>query len=473
MSVVQQAYLKASNTERFDLFGSQVALSGDTLAVGARQGAVYAFVRNDQGGWAQQAYLKASNPASSRWFGVALALSGDTLAVGDPNESGCATGVNGSQQQTNCSLAGAVYVFTRTAGTWKQEAYVKPSRTDPQRMGGFFGNSVALSGDTLVVGAPYEASCAAGLDGDQTNTGCPSAGAAYVFTRSSSGWGQQAYIKAPNPEADDYFGRSVAVSGDSLAIGARFEAGCSVGINGDAGNNGCPDAGAVYVLRRTAGSWSHEAYVKASNTERGDQFGAAVALSGDTLAITAAWEASCARQINGDQHNNDCAKLSGAGPGAVYAGGAVYVFTRLSSGWAQQAYVKPSNMDPGDRFGASLALFGDVLAVGAPAEASCATGINGDQQNNDCGTAPLTGTDTAAGAAYFFTRSADVWTQQAYVKASNTRVNNRFGISVALSERTLAVGADLEPSCATGLNGDQQNNHCPGAGAVYVYRSAP
>jgi len=490
--VVQQAYLKSSNAGQpgFGGFGGQVALSGDTLAVSAGDsgcsggingvptnngcegsGAVYVFVSNGAGGWTQQAYIKASNPGATFFFGYSLALTGDTLAVGAPNENGCATGVNGNQQQTGCSFSGAVYVYTRTAGVWTQQAYVKPSYTNPQLGGAFFGSSVALSGDTLAVGAQYENSCATAINGDPTNSGCFQAGAAYVFTRSSNVWTQQAYLKAPNAEPEDQFGFSVALSGDTVAVGAPIEDSCAVGIGGDAGNNGCLLAGAVYVFRRTSGNWSHDAYIKASNTEGSDAFGSVVALSSDTLAVAAMNEGSCARQINGDQANNDCANFTR--PGAAYAGGAVYVFTRLASGWAQQAYVKPSNMDPGDRFGTSLALLGNVLAVGAQAEASCATGVNGDQSNNDCGTAPISGTDTAAGAAYLFARSGDVWTQQAYVKASNTEPNDRFGKSVALGEHTLAVGADIEASCARGVNGNQQDNNCPAAGAVYVYGVTP
>jgi hypothetical protein len=283
-----------------------------------------------------------------------------------------------------------------------------------------------------------------------------------VFTRSSSGWTQEAYVKAPNAETGDRFGTSVAVSEDRLAVGAFVEASCAAGINGDASNNLCPGAGAVYVLRRTSGTWTHEAYVKASNTERGDQFGSAVALSSDTLAVTAAGEDSCATGVNGIQSSNGCDNAAGTG--------AVYVFTRSASGWTQQAYVKASNTDPGDRYRAGLALLGDTLAVGAPAEGSCATGVNGDQSNNSCGFPPDTGTDSRAGAVYFFTRSVGVWTQQAYVKASNTGPTDRFGVSVSLDEKALAVGADLEASCARGVNGDQQNDGCPGAGAAYVYR---
>jgi FG-GAP repeat len=490
VSVVQEAYVKASNAERPDLFGTQVALSGNTLAVGAWHesscatgvngdqsnngcefsGAVYVFVRNGNGGWTQQAYLKPSNTVFQHKFGIALALSGDTLAVGAPDDRTCATGINGNPQLMGCNSSGAVYVFTRTGEVWTQQAYVKPSHTDPNVMGGYFGTSVALSGDTLAVGAQFEASCASGINGDQTNTACPNAGAAYIFMRSSNVWSQQAYLKAPNTNAQDYFGYSIALSGDTVAVGALQEASCATGVNGDAGNNGCPSAGAVYLFRRASEGWVSDAYLKASNTESLDHFGSAVAMSGATLAVAAMTEGSCTRQINGDQQNNDCTNYTN--PGAVYFGGAVYVFTRQASGWVQQAYVKPSNMDPGDTFGAALALSGDMLAVGASTEQSCATGVNGDQSNNDCGNAPVTGSSIGAGAVYLFTRSSDVWTQQAYVKASNTGLDN-FATSVALADQLLAVGATGESSCARGINGDQQDNSCEAAGAVYVYRTGP
>lgn len=487
---MQEAYVKASNADRPDLFGTQVAVSGNTLAVGAWHesscatgingdqsnngcefsGAVYVFVRDAQGVWTQQAYIKASNTVFQHKFGIALALSGDTLAVGAPDDRTCATGVNGDQQTTGCNSSGAVFVFTRTGDVWSQQAFVKPSHTDPGIMGGFFGTSVALSGDTLAVGATFEASCASGINGDQTNTACPNAGAAYIFARSSNVWSQQAYLKAPNTNAEDYFGHSIAISGDTVAVGALQEASCATGLNGDAGNNGCPSAGAVYLFRRGPEGWVTDAYLKASNTESLDQFGSAVAMSGDTLAVAAMTEGSCTRQINGDQQNNDCTNYTN--PGAVFFGGAVYIFTREASGWVQQAYIKPSNMDPGDTFGAGLALSGDMLAVGASTEASCATGVNGDQSNNDCGNAVVTGSSIGAGAVYLFTRTGDVWTQQAYVKASNTGLDN-FGASVALNDQLLAIGAAGESSCARGINGDQQDNSCEAAGAVYVYRTGP
>jgi hypothetical protein len=107
-----------------------------------------------------------------------------------------------------------------------------------------------------------------------------------------------------------------------------------------------------------------------------------------------------------------------------------------------------------------VAINGDILAVGADQENSCATGINGDQTNNGC---------RAAGAVYVFGQSTGLWTQQAYIKASNTGAGDLFGVSVALNGDTLTVGANEEDSCASGINGDQTNNACFSAGAVYVY----
>ncbi len=464
---VLQAYAKASNTGASDQFGRSVALSGGTLAVGApledsctdgvngdqtnnvcdNAGAVYVFTRSS-GVWNQEAYVKASISEALDEFGHSVALAGDTLAVGAHFEDSCATGIDGNQADNSCQDAGAVYVYTRTAGLWSQQAYVKASISEALDN---FGQSVALSGDTLAVGAISEASCATGIGGDQTNNGCGDAGAVYVYTRTAGLWSQQAYVKASNTGAGDWFGTSVALAGDTLAVGALHEDSCATGIDGDQTNNGCGDAGAVYVYTRTAGLWSQQAYVKASNTGIGDQLGQGVALAGDTLAVGALLEDSCATGIDGNQADNSCQDA-----------GAVYVYTRTASLWSQQAYVKASNTGAGDWFGTSVALAGDTLAVGALHEDSCATGIDGDQTNNGCGD---------AGAVYVYTRTAGLWSQQAYVKASNTGIGDQLGLNVALAGDTLAVGALLEDSNATGINGDQTNNSAVDSGAGYVYEA--
>jgi len=334
-------------------------------------------------------------------------------------------------------------------------AYIKASNTGARDQ---FGSSVALSADgaTLAIGAYYERSAAVGIGGDQADDSTLFAGAVYVFTRSGMTWSQQAYVKASNTGAYDRFGYSVALSADgaTLAVGAYGEASAAIGIGGDQADDSTPYAGAVYVFTRSGTTWSQQAYVKASDTDAGDQFGYSVALSanGATLVVGANGEASAAIGIGGDPTDNSA-------PGA----GAVYVFTRSETTWSQQAYVKASNTDASDNFGASVALSADgaTLAVGAPGEASAATGLGGNQLDNSAG---------AAGAVYVLTRSGTAWSQQAYVKASNTDADDRFGASVALAagDATLAVGATREASAATGIGGSQSDNSARAAGAVYV-----
>ena len=136
------------------------------------------------------------------------------------------------------------------------------------------------------------------------------------------------------------------------------------------------------------------------------------------------------------------------------------VFVRNGTNWSQQAYLKASNTDVADNFGASVAIMGDTVVVGAKNEASNATGVNGDQSDNS---API------AGAAYVFTRSATNWSQQAYLKPSNTRTYGEFGISVAISGDMVVVAADGDFSNATGVNGNQSNTNAPFSGAAYVF----
>jgi hypothetical protein len=316
-------------------------------------------------------------------FGYSVALSGDTLAVGAPCEDSAATGVNGNQADNSELGAGAVYVFIRTGTTWLQQAYIKASNTTfTDFYGNMFGYSIALSGDTLAVAAPGEDSNATGIDGDQTDISASSAGAVYVFARTGSAWTQQAYIKASNTGPHDFFGGSVALSGDTLAVGADFEDSTATGINGNKDDNSARDAGAAYVFARTGATWAQQAYVKASNTEADDYFGYQVALSGDILAVGAGGEASNATGANGNQGDN-----------SVSRAGAVYMFVRTGTTWAQQAYVKASNPGAIDFFGEVVALSGDTLAVGVRREDSNATGINGNHADNSA---------SSAGAVYLF-----------------------------------------------------------------------
>ncbi|MCW8923994.1 MAG: FG-GAP repeat protein, partial [Gammaproteobacteria bacterium] len=333
----------------------------------------------------------ASNTGVGDAFGYSVAISGDgnTLAVGTPSENSNATGIDGDESDNTATDAGAVYVFSRSGSSWSQQAYVKASNTGAYDS---FGYSVAISddGNTLAVGAYSEDSNATGIDGAETAT-LSNSGAVYVFSRSVDAWSQQAYVKASNTGAADEFGNSVAISGDgnTLAVGAHFEASMATGINGDEADDTANSAGAVYVFSRTGITWSQQAYVKASNTETtnayDDEFGWSVALSedGNTLAVGAVWEDSIATGIDGDESDNTATDA-----------GAVYVFTRSAGSWAQQAYVKATNPEEWVNYGTSVSLSddGNALAVGAPFETSVATGVNGDQ----------TGTTSFYGAVYLY-----------------------------------------------------------------------
>jgi len=414
-------------------------------------------------------YVKASNTDSNDHFGYSVALSGDgnTLAVGASQENSAATGTNGDQVDNSTAASGAVYLFTRNGSTWTQQAYVKASNTEISDQ---FGISVALShsGHMLAVGAYEEDSAATGTIpyddiGDQADNTASGSGAVYLFVYNSglyNPWIQRSYIKASNTEGGDHFGYSVALSGDgeTLAVGAYGEDSATTGINGDQMNNTVSDSGAVY-LYLIGPTVLQRAYIKASNTEGGDHFGYSIALSGDgkTLAVGANREGSASTGIDGNQTDN-----------TANDSGAVYLFTRsgswLQQTWAQQTYIKAFNTRAGDHFGHSIALSGDgkTLAVGANGEGSASTGINGNQADK---------TADGSGAAYLFIRSDTTWTQQAYVKASNTEEADYFGSSVALSGdgNTFAVGANGEDSTDTGINGDQGSNAASFSGAVYLY----
>jgi hypothetical protein len=278
----------------------------------------------------------------------------------------------------------------------------------------------------------------------------PGAGAVYVFTRAGGTWVQQAYVKASNTgeKSDgDQFGYSVALSGDgnTLATGAISEDSAATGINGNQADNSADSAGAVYVFARAGGAWSQQAYVKPWNTtNRGNLFGYSVGLSGngDTLAA--------------GSYDEERGK------------GAVYIFTRSGGAWSQQIRLMASNAEDGDSLGCSIAISddGNTVAAGAFDEDSLLRGIQPPNEgSND------SASDVSTGAAYVFVRNGLVWSQQAFIKATNTRLNDQFAWALALSRdgNTLAVGAHLEDSGASGLNGNQEDASAEDAGAAYVY----
>lgn len=486
-------------------------------------------------------YFKASHSSRGSFGGVvALAGDGNTMAVGATDERSNATGINGDQTNDTLDNSGAVYVFSRSApgSAWSQQAYLKASnnrrfsRVGYLAHGPYFGWSLALStdGSTLAVGAIYESSNARGVNGNQDNTDTPGAGAVYVFSRDNTTWSQQAYIKASNTRAQaEYyfpdgsegayrdvlnphlFGAKVALSasGDLLAVGAPGEGSNATGINGSQDDNSASGAGAVYTYTRSGATWTHQAYLKASNANAKDGFGnIALSADGSTLTASARGEASSATGINGDQNDNSLPNagavyvftqtsgtwnqqaylkasaadvnevfggaqaLSSDGNTLAVAGNAVHVFVRSNGAWSQQARL--TSMSSGTQFVSSVALSanGDILAMGTPRDGSSAAGFHGSPADN---------TKPSSGAVSLFQRSSGAWQPRAYVKASNPDAHDQFGGAVSLSAdaSSMAVGAVHEQSKATGIQGDQSDNSGPPAlpvwgyaanyGAVYLY----
>lgn len=448
-------------------FGDGVALSADgsTLAIGAPgdssashgingdqspsvesigSGAIYVYARaNDR--WNQQAYVKASNHGGGFGATVALSADGNTLVAGAPAESSNASGVNGNQADTSVFGAGAVYVFTRTADTWAQQAYIK-SVLEVLQPSTYFGSALAISADgkTLAVGSPGE------TNGLHTPSQVNFGGAVHVYARNNDTWTVHSRVTSSEAEDDDRFGTQLAVSGDgqTLAVGVPHRKGFLVPDALHPSGRYVSSMGAAYVLTRNGATWTQQAALKPPVIES-TAFGTALALStdGNTLAVGAPGytDAVTPRPVPAPE---------AAAPGTVYT------FSRQAGQWSQQALLQATVSEKLEGFGRTLAMSADglTLAVGAPAEMSKAVGIQGDPTDNSA---------RLAGAAYVFTQNGSAWSQRAYLKPSNTASYIDFGRAMALSAdgNTLAAASRSEATSATDPNTVQSG----AGGAVYLY----
>jgi hypothetical protein len=370
-TLTQQQELEASDAGAFDLFGSSVAISGETVVVGAigdagaagaAQGSAYVFVRSG-GIWSQQQKLEASDVGAGDEFGSSVAISGETVVVGAQRDTGAAGVFQGSayvfvrsggiwsqQQKLEASDAaafdlfgssvaisgeivvigavfgdgaadidqGSAYVFARSGGVWSQQQKLEAS--DAALFDGF-GQSVAISGETVVVGA-FADTGAAGV----------AQGSAYVFVRSGGVWSQQQKLEASDAAEGDWFGFSVAISGETVVVGARLDDGAAD-----------IDQGSAYVFVRSGGVWSQQQKLEASDAAEGDWFGFSVAISGETVVVGASLD---------------------SGAAGVFQGSA-YVFVRSGGVWSQQQKLEASDAGTVDWFGNSVAISGETVVVGA------------------------------------------------------------------------------------------------------------
>ncbi|WP_282421188.1 MYXO-CTERM sorting domain-containing protein [Polyangium sp. 15x6] len=362
---VQQAQLLASDGAALDYFGYSVALSGDMALVGA-------YGHDESGGASGAAYVFVRS--SGAWTQQAKLLANDGAAGDSFGYSVALSGdtaiVGARDDDDKGDHAGAAYVFVQSGGVWTQQAKLLANDGET---GDGFGYSVSLSGDTALVGAIFGGE--SGVD----------SGSAYVFVRSSGVWTQQAEFVANDGAADDLFGWATTLSGDMALVGAVWD--------DDKGS----DSGSAYVFVRSSGAWTQQAKLLANDGATGDSFGVSIALSEDTALVGA--------------YHDDAEDPNS---------GSAYVFVRSGGDWTQQAKLVANDGAASDLFGWSVALSGDTALVGA----------QGDDMNS--------------GSAHVFVRSGGDWTQQPKLFGSNDPSSGiRFGSSIALSGDTVLVGADL------------------------------
>ncbi|HVC71016.1 MAG TPA: FG-GAP repeat protein [Acidimicrobiales bacterium] len=343
------------------------------------------------------------------------------------DDFGWSVAVSGSTAVVGAPYAGAykgaAYIFSKTGKTWTQTQTLSASDAAP---GNEFGWSVAISGTTVAVGSPG------------TYFGI---GTAYVFTDTGGTWTQQSEFSATDAMGGDKFGYSVVTSGSSVMVGA----------DGHSARKG-----AVYIYTENAGSWPLQVELTASDGLPSDMFGWSMAVSGSTLVVSAVRHA---------------------------ANGAIYVFTDTGGTWSQVAELKAGDGADDDYFGDKVAVSGRLIVAGAPGHNKTTgaayifrgAGANwtevgeptaSDGAANNCfgwsvglsGTTVLVGAEqhnAAAGAAYVFKKSGSTWKQQPDLTAGDAAAGNEFGYSASLSGNTAVIGAD---------------NAEGGAGSAYIFK---
>ena len=375
--------LTASDVEADDYFGYSVAVNGDVAIVGALgedaggslAGAAYVFERNEGGAnaWGEVKKLTATDAQIGDYFGCSVAVAGDVAVIGAYYED------------AGGNKAGAAYIFERNAGGINAWGEVKKLTASDAQADDQFGKSVAVDGDVVVVGAWY------------VDAGGNKAGAAYIFERNAGGtnaWGEVKKLIASTAQANAQFGNSVAVDGDVVVVGAYYKDSYT---------------GAAYIFERNAGginAWGEVKELVAADTPANAQFGISVAVAGDVAIVGANWDAT-----------------------RGYKAGAAYVFERNAGGinaWGEVKQLVASDAQASDNFGNSVAMAGDVAVVGADYEK--AGGNN-------------------AGAVYIFKRNkggANAWGEVKKLTASDAQADDFFGYSVAVAGDVAIVGTPYE-----------------------------
>lgn len=357
-------------------FGYSAGVSGNTMVIGA-------FLQDGLTPKSGAAYI--FQKSGNQWVEQVKLVADD----GQPDDwfgsSAAISGdtvVVGAPNATTVDgiVAGAAYVFRRVGNTWIQEAKLVPN--DPSEFDDFgFDQGVSISGDTIVVGADRAVTLGVGQLGFTL-------GAAYVFTRNGSTWTQSARLIHPEGDFASDFGGSVSISNSTIVVGADFSTA-----------DGIAAAGAAYVYRLQNGQWLNEAKLVASDPRAISFFGASTAISNNTIAIGA---------------------FAGLNETGVRSGSA-YVFERKAGAWQQTAKLGPADGLSDDLFGVRMAAGDDWVAVGA------------EEHPNPAG--------AFTGATYVYHREKNTWAQRFELFPSDGTDGAEFGCSLATDGKTLLVGA--------------------------------
>ncbi len=389
---IETAKLIADDGIEGDYFGTSAAISGDSALVGS----FLAF-----GNSAQSGAVHAFKNIDGVWTQVDKFVP-ESLTVG--NHFGGSIAISGDTAiigamgaDENGDFSGTAYIFTQTKGQWTQQAQLL---ANDGAQGDAFGSSVSIHGDTAIISAPGDAD-----EGAYT-------GSAYIFTRTNGLWTQQAKLLSPFPAEGDGFGTSVSIEGNAAFVGTP-------GYD-EIGSN----SGVVYEFTRTGAIWSQTAKLLPDDGAAEDLFGSAIAIDGDT-AVIGAWS---------DDDNGS-------------RSGSVYIFERHEGLWTQQAKLLPVDGAAGDQFGGTVSMDADTVVVSAK---RADIKYDGELFSN-------------SGAAYVFTRTDGVWSQQNKLLPADGLENRGFGQSVVNYGETIIVGA----------LGDNDNGFQAGAAYIFDLNCAP
>ena len=413
----EQARLTASDSAFGDNFGQSVSVDGDRIIVGApnddgtvapNQGSAYIFTRTGTT-WTQQAKItQASGATSNGNFGIDVGISGTTVVIG---ASGYFVG----------TFTGSVFVYLGSGTVWNLQAEISGNTGANRQIADGYGKSVAINANSIIIGSPTRATS----DGSSSFS---RAGGAYIYFRTGTTWTQQALLGSISlGTADDQLGTSVAIDGNTVAIGAPFRERLlptTIKFN----------VGWAFIYTRSGTTWTQQQQINAGSTTAGDFFGRNIALSGNTVVASAAtsdkvwFRSGTSWSQQQSLTSSNSRSVSASGDTALTSSlGFVRAFFRTGTTWAFQEEFTAGEGEQFGQFGRAVALSedGKTAVVGMP---------NGDSD---------TVTDTGKAYVYDFDENSNSWRQTATLTASDGAFGDDFGVSVSISQDTIVIGAEL------------------------------